>query len=252
MVVREELAPIIKTIVEKNVSDTPQGAVGKPYRSYNLSTLAMTPRFDRESLRQNSDLGVGIELGIERGRSHMVCLHREKLSKGRLDDVLDELEKTISGNIAIGRSVGDLKEVIERMRSVAELLSRRIKDPHPLIETITQAGQTYFVIEYLAAKPTPSLEQHLFEPCNHRTRLSARSARSSAPGERGLGASLASGPISTAQARGKPPSPRPLPACAACGEREEGFYPRRFTSGLASRIGVPFSKATICSKASRK
>ena len=35
-------------------------------------------------------------------------------------------------------------------------------------------------------------------------------------------------------------------------EDREGFYARCFTPGLASRIGAPFSKATICSKASRK
>jgi hypothetical protein len=145
-VVSDDLTPLVKGIVEQHVTKPSEVISGKPYRSYSIGMMALKPKFDADISQRpdGTDLGVGIELAMERGHSHSLHLYREKMKSGQLLDVLHEIEQAISANVPTQRSANELRQVTKEIGVVLELISSRIKDPHPLIETITQAVPDVF------------------------------------------------------------------------------------------------------------
>jgi hypothetical protein len=90
------------------------------------------------------DLGVGIELSIERGRTNMLYLVPPTTELGRIVEVLREIEATVLAHETTRERAEELMRCREEINSVLETVSARIKDPHPIRETVVDAVQSLF------------------------------------------------------------------------------------------------------------
>jgi len=85
-VVREELTPLVKSIVERHVTKASEVISGRPYRSFSIGMMALKMKLDADLSQQlsNANVGVGIEMAMDRGHSHQLYVYPEKLKSGRL------------------------------------------------------------------------------------------------------------------------------------------------------------------------
>ncbi len=145
-VVNDELTPLVRGIVEERVTKPSEPISGKRYASYDIGLMVLTQNNEAEISKRldNKDLGVSIELSMERGYSRMLYLYPSKMKSGQLSDVVREIDQAALTHVATQQAANELKRAIKKIVDLLQTISGRIKDPHPLIETLCESVPDIF------------------------------------------------------------------------------------------------------------
>lgn len=131
--------PALRAIVEKEVSQSTQSITGRRYRPVTASEWGLMTEDDFNDLMvdvKSQEMGVGIELATERGRTELRYVYPEKLDNVSVEAFLKSAWQLGADDAQAKKMRADLTAVRADLEALIGAISARIRDPHPLLESI--------------------------------------------------------------------------------------------------------------------
>ncbi|MCP3732576.1 hypothetical protein M9978_19310 [Sphingomonas sp. MG17] len=145
--VRETYIPALKALVAERTGGKGGSITGKAYRELSAFELGLMSGEDVLGLStelEAENLGVGLQVAVERGRHEMLYLYPEHLDGANVGTLL-EAARALASADPQGQALSDgLRALRPRLAVLLGRLKARIRDPHPLHESILRAFRDVF------------------------------------------------------------------------------------------------------------
>lgn len=142
--VDQTYGPELQTIVSTHTLGRASSITGRTYRQISVCELPLMSLGNIaelvEALEKNNH-GLGIEFSTERGRTNMKHLYADKIENVTIADILTQA-RNLAHETDIGRkATQDVQGAFPQLEAILKKLTARIRDPHPLRESIVRALQ---------------------------------------------------------------------------------------------------------------
>lgn len=144
--VRETYIPALKALVSERTANRTSSITGKAYRELSARKLGLMTDEDVRAfaLGLGESLGVGLQVAVERGKYDMLHIYHETLNGAAIDGLLLDSAALVSAD-AKGCEVRDGVHALRpRLAALLARLKKRIRDPHPLHESILRSFRDAF------------------------------------------------------------------------------------------------------------
>lgn len=136
------ICPETERICRKKIVGLEKSKEGLSYRVLHASTfLLQNDDYLKQLIKdvETQNLGLGFELSIEKGRTRQLYVYQENIKEGTLSDFLQELRATLLGLSEVTDIIEEINNQKNELLSLRVILSKRINDPTPLLETLKQS-----------------------------------------------------------------------------------------------------------------
>jgi len=134
--------PAIRSYLTTLVPAGKNAIVGRRYRELQLSWLCSFNQEELETFIQELErdqLGVGVEFATERGRTDKWFIYSDYAPQGDWTPILREAWRRGQADPEAAKVNADLKIAAASLDKLIVVLKARIRDPHPLIESIRRS-----------------------------------------------------------------------------------------------------------------
>jgi hypothetical protein len=137
--VRDTYAPAVRSYLTIHAPAGKKAMMQRTYFRLPASQLALMTESEVDEYGQrfcDPKLGFGVELSIERGRTDMLWVYPEYIVGGDVASVLKLLWRMAEEGDQIAKLRSDVEASAAELDQLVATLSTRIRDPHPLLESI--------------------------------------------------------------------------------------------------------------------
>lgn len=138
----EKYIPEIRGFLTALVPAGKKAIERRTYRQLHASQLSSFNEDSLESFIQDiarEQLGVGLELAMERGRSDVWYLYPEYVPEGNFASILKEAWRRSQKSDEASKLHTDLKIAAHELDRLTITLKARVRDPHPLMESVRRS-----------------------------------------------------------------------------------------------------------------
>lgn len=135
----DQLSPSVSDIVEEHVSGATNPMQGSSYVEIDFGFLVLGQKTAYKHLinRLTTErLGINLRLPIENGKISQKYIFSDNIKSGRIEDVVAKIEAATLANEETSKRVEELRRWEGKVSDFMGKVSVRIKDPHPLWETV--------------------------------------------------------------------------------------------------------------------
>jgi hypothetical protein len=134
-VVTDQFVPAVRDLVGGSVLTPSSSISGRPYRPWSVLQIAYDPTaFTSAEVRE--DIGLAVDIATERSRSAMLYIYPERMFEDATPEKVIHSIAMLADEPAIAEARRRLRDASDEVRQLLSELSARIKDPHPLYETL--------------------------------------------------------------------------------------------------------------------
>lgn len=140
--VREGYIPQLQGLVSDRTLGKTSSITGRTYRELAATELGlMSPaeveRYTAELVKDN--WGIGLDLATEQGKTNRVYIYAESLQNGTLSLFLNDAAALASADAEGAALIAEVHALAARIATLLGRLRSRIRDPHPLFESVLRA-----------------------------------------------------------------------------------------------------------------
>ena len=138
----ETAVPTITSRFNNTVRNPTSSISGRPYSNLSIGKLGLHGVKDIEKMIdriQSEKLGWGLDMALEKSRSHVLFAYEETMADGSIADLIRAVVSIVDSD-ADGRELrSKLLEIERELASEIKKLTARVNEPQPFWETIGRA-----------------------------------------------------------------------------------------------------------------
>lgn len=137
----KQLIPEIKSYIESRLCNLRKPVAGEKYVEVHIDALCLYSDTDLNNLlcrlRENVD-GFSVEFAMKHGKTDAIYIFPDEIgtTEKPLAEFLQEIVDTINNDPKACENAASMRKVAQNLTSVMEILAKRIREPHPLWETL--------------------------------------------------------------------------------------------------------------------
>ncbi|MGI8611533.1 MAG: hypothetical protein ACR2KH_04580 [Sphingomicrobium sp.] len=137
--VRDKYIPRLRALISERALEKTGSITGRTYRELSAAELGLMTSEERkrhaDELERN-ELGLGIQVATDRGKHDVLYVYPDTLQSATIAQLLEEISLLRSEDPDGSQLVADVQALLPRLESMLAGLRKRIRDPHPLYESI--------------------------------------------------------------------------------------------------------------------
>jgi hypothetical protein len=140
--VQNKYIPRLRALVAERTLERTGSITGRTYRELsasNLGLMALDERIRLAHQLESNELGLGLQLATERAKHDVQHVYADTLKNGTIAQLLEEIASVRSSDQDGSQLVARVHALSPRLESMLLRLRARIRDPHPLYESIVRS-----------------------------------------------------------------------------------------------------------------